>query len=302
MGIAILGAGWVLPDEGAPLRRDRWAGKGVALFRIDRLCALSLCAVDEAFVDAGVVPAPGAMPAGWDAERVAVYLGTAYGCHATDEEFYRGVQAQAQAGGTPLLGASPRLFAHTLPSSPVGMVSIHYGLLGPGLAMVSGAASGLLAVAAALRALRRGRVAQAVVLTAEVGTPFLRQMQGDDDTRDGAAALLLGGSAQGPRGRVLAVASGYQASNPAGAMAEVLRRLPGDAERAAYCDENTAALLHGTPLPCRVMGGTPGAAPSATGAVGALLLLGRLGETGEKQALVLSCDRHGQAAAALWKV
>ncbi len=96
---------------------------------MDRLCALALVAADGALCDAGVPT--------HDSERTAIVLGTAYGCHATNEEYYRGLLRE---------GASPRLFAYTLPSSPVGEISIHHGIRGPATTVASGLHAGLAAL------------------------------------------------------------------------------------------------------------------------------------------------------------
>jgi 3-oxoacyl-[acyl-carrier-protein] synthase II len=89
-----------------PLQPARWADKPAKLSRMDRLCALALVAADGAVIDAGCPKL--------DGERTAVVFGSAYGCHATNEDYYRGLMREGPAG------ASPRLFAYTLPSSPAG--------------------------------------------------------------------------------------------------------------------------------------------------------------------------------------
>src|SRR5262245_28681736 len=96
--VHITGAAWLALRDGAELKPERWAGRAARLARMDRLCALALVAADAALLDAGVDPARAA------GERLAVVVGTAFGCHATNEEYERGRRAE---------GPSPRLFAYT---------------------------------------------------------------------------------------------------------------------------------------------------------------------------------------------
>jgi 3-oxoacyl-[acyl-carrier-protein] synthase II len=143
---------------------------------MDRLCALALVAADAALVDAGRPEL--------DAERTAVVFGTAYGCHVTDEGFYRGFLKEGVAG------ASPRLFAYTLPSSPVGEISIHYDIRGPATTVAPGLHAGLSAVADGIQHLLQGRAERAIVIASEVASPLLSRVLGQP-TRDAAAALIL---------------------------------------------------------------------------------------------------------------
>jgi 3-oxoacyl-[acyl-carrier-protein] synthase II len=206
----------------------RWAGNPAKLQRMDRLCALALVACDGALCDGALAPLDGAA---WDGERTAMVLGTAYGCHATNEDYYRGVLAGGPGG------ASPRLFAYTLPSSPVGEVSIHYGIKGPAAAVTNGLTAGLDAIAAGLRELRQGRADRVLVAAAEVATPLLERLLGTaTPLQDGSAALLFERTAQAaqrgatPRGRVLATATSYAAGARASAVAEAARRALAEAD------------------------------------------------------------------------
>src|SRR5262249_55408336 len=153
-------------------------------------------------------------------------FGSAYGCHATNEDYYRGVVREGA------IGASPRLFAYTLPSSPVGEISIHYGVRGPATALCNGLTSGLDAFAEGLALLESGRAARALVRPAEVATPLLaRILAGDGPSlsaaapRDAAAALLLeragDAAARGasPRGRLLAADAQFRAGARSDAVA-----------------------------------------------------------------------------------
>jgi len=130
------------------------------LRRMDRLCALALGAADAALVDAGV---DGTTLAALSGPRLGVVLGTRFGCHATSCEYYRGLLAEGPRG------ASPRLFAYTLPSSPLGEVAIHVGAQGPAQAVVSGRQAGLEAILRAAELCTSGRADRVVAIVAEVG-------------------------------------------------------------------------------------------------------------------------------------
>ena len=68
-------------------------------------CArLALVACDGALVDAALSPAAPE----WNGERTAIVLGTAYGCHATNEDYYRGLVREGAARRQP---APVRLYA-----------------------------------------------------------------------------------------------------------------------------------------------------------------------------------------------
>jgi 3-oxoacyl-[acyl-carrier-protein] synthase II len=173
--------------------------RSTRLRRMDRLCALALAAADGALVDAAIDEA--ALDA-LGRPRLAVVLGTRFGCHATNEEYYRGLLAEGPRG------ASPRLFAFTLPSSPLGEVAIHVRAQGPAQALASGRQAGIeaLARAASLCAGRRADLVVAVV--AEVGGGALV----GGDCADGAAALVIesaaGARAAGRAARARLLGSG----------------------------------------------------------------------------------------------
>lgn len=164
----------------AELKPARWASKPARLARMDRLCALALCAADAALLDAG---ADAQAIASWDPARSSAVVGTAFGCHATNEEYFRGLLKEG------VRGASPRLFAYTLPSSPVGEISIHYRLRGPADTVASGRHAGLEALEAGMRLCQSGRADRLLVVAAEVGSETLDAL--GLSVRDAAAAILL---------------------------------------------------------------------------------------------------------------
>ena len=183
---------------------ERWAERPARLARMDRLCAIALVACDAALVDAGVSPAD----ASWQPERTGIVLGTAFGCHATNETYYRGYLA----GG--VAGASPRHFAYTLPSSPVGEITIHHEILGPASTTVAGLSAAIDAISEAVRHLDTARADLMIVAAADVGTPLLARM-GPPAAHDSAAALVLGRGDAGPR--VLAAVGRYVEGDPTAA-------------------------------------------------------------------------------------
>ncbi len=186
---------------------SRWAEKPARLARMDRLCALALVACDAALVDAGLSPAD----ATWQPERTGVVLGSAFGSHATNEAYYRGCLSAD--------GASPRLFAYTLPSSPVGEITIHHRILGPSSTTISGGTAGLDALREALRHLASGRADRVLVAAADVATPMLRRL-GYEAAHDHAAAVVLEGhGALDVRG-----GSGFVAGDPNAAMHAVVAK------------------------------------------------------------------------------
>jgi hypothetical protein len=158
------------------LTPDRWFAKPAKLARMDRLCALALVAADGALCDAG-------SPA-LDSERTAIVFGTAYGCHATNEDYYRGFLKEG------LGGASPRLFAYTLPSSPVGEISIHYAVRGPATTAAPGLHAGIAAIAEGVQHLQSGRADRVICVVAEVASELLQRLRGGA-ARDCAAAVIL---------------------------------------------------------------------------------------------------------------
>jgi len=69
---------------------------------------------------------------------VAISLGTPQGSVDVDSEFAR---SMGQPGG-----ASPALFSYTLPSAPVAEIAIRHQVTGPGLCLMAGPQSGLVAL------------------------------------------------------------------------------------------------------------------------------------------------------------
>lgn len=232
--VVLSGASALTAAPGAAITPSRWAGSAARLSRMDRLCALALVACDGALVDGALAPTA----AEWNGARTAIVFGSAYGCHATNEDYYRRV---AREGA---VGASPRLFAYTLPSSPVGEVSIHLGVRGPALTLVNGLTSGIDALAEGVAVVAEGRADRALVCAAEVATPLLARLLDGAATPgcpvallvDAAAALLVerasDAAARGatPRARLLGAASAFASGAPAPALRDAIERALGEAD------------------------------------------------------------------------
>jgi 3-oxoacyl-[acyl-carrier-protein] synthase II len=101
---------------------------------MDRLSQIALFAAVEAVEESGI-------GAEIPTERAGVALGTSHGAHLSNELFWRGARGPG--------GASPALFAYTLPSAAAGEIAIHLGLRGPSLTLVQGRGGGLSALAQA---------------------------------------------------------------------------------------------------------------------------------------------------------
>lgn len=297
--LVILGGAGLVPRADEPLAallpEGAPPGRAGQLGRMDRLCALAALAVERALASRpGLTAAPA-----WQPEHTGVLFGSSYGCHKTDEQYLR-----SALDGQP----SPRLFAYTLPSSPVGEVSILHGLTGPGLAVVSGRTAGLEALAEALLGTA---CAACLVVAAEVADPVLAA----EPVGDAAAALVLvradselaRAHPASPFGRIEAVLCGRSDDGPGAAgrqVADQARRAAAGAGLAAglplVCDPVTARLLGDTGGALGPMEVLPLPAGGAADGLGALLALGAQAGP-HAAALVLCADPAGQAACALWR-
>ena len=149
-------------DSSAPLvaylSEESAASLRAPLLRMDRLCGLAVVVTNR------LLTTQPELRQEVSGDEVAIVVGSAHGCHKTDEEYFRSfLQGQP----------SPRLFAYTLPSSPGGELSILYRLRGPGLTVCMGQTSGLAALAEAERILR---VPELAALQSKVGWQFAPQI------------------------------------------------------------------------------------------------------------------------------
>lgn len=307
---AVLGAAAIFPAADEPLAallpKDAPSGRAGQLQRADRLCGLAVCAVERA-----LAAAPLAADPAWQPEKTGVLLGSSHGCHKTDELYLKSV-----IDGQP----SPRLFAYTLPSSPVGEISILHGLLGPGLAVVSGRSAGLEALAEAQAQLDRGPMTASLVVAVEVAGPAWPA----EPLHDAAVALIVApagsplAQAAPAIGHVVSTSSAFSDGDPVAAARRAVTEARGPLEpphaRTApiLCDPETARILGGALGEVAIaqapscgavhglwsllaLGGVP-----AAGALGVpiALPLGALPDAA--RTLVLCVEPSGQAACALF--
>jgi hypothetical protein len=293
--------GWsrLVVDPGAPIAPATWVGPPARLARMDRLCGLALVAADGALGTAALSPADAAL---WDPDRTAIVVGTAYGCHATNEEYYRGVVTGGPAN------ASPRAFAYTLPSSPAGEISIHHGVRGPSETMATGLTSGLEALALGASLVGGGRATRAIVVAVDVATPLLAKLLRSSvpSLADAAAGFVLeradDAATRGatPRARIFATASRGGPSSRAltGAVESALADadLDGSAVRTIVATPSDAFAVR----PLASSAGTRSAPVAALAAAAPAALAEWLAlddEARETPALVVAGDPDGGATA-----
>ncbi|WP_410960587.1 beta-ketoacyl synthase N-terminal-like domain-containing protein, partial [Salmonella sp. SAL4357] len=77
------------------------------------------------------------------------------------------------------------------PSSPVGEISIHYGVLGPATTLAPGPTASLAALAEGVAQLTCGRADRALVVASDVASPLLQGLTRAPALEDAGAALVL---------------------------------------------------------------------------------------------------------------
>jgi len=149
------------------------------LARTDRLCRLSLAAVEVAR-GTGEAPKP----------PVAVVHESGLATIGTNDGFFQKLLRRGPRG------VDPKRFPYTSPNAVAGEIAIAHGFGGPNLAMLAGMTGGLGALATAVGLLRHGRAASAVVVGADVisvaSVAWLAATgQGIGSAGEGAIALVL---------------------------------------------------------------------------------------------------------------
>lgn len=118
--------------------------------RLSRAEKFAVAACKEAWLDAGLSPA--------DAAHAGLYFGGSTAAMAEGEGFFRGITGRrTDAGGKKSRPRVAEVAAHPL-DAPAGAAARFLGIRGPVDSCSSACASGALAMAAALDALRSGRV------------------------------------------------------------------------------------------------------------------------------------------------
>jgi len=121
-------------------------------------------------------------------DDVGVIVGTALGCAEANDAYHRGLLTRG------VEGASPLLFAQTIPSAPAGEVAIAFGLRGHSATVMAGRCAGVAAVAEAARAIRLGRMSAGVVIAGDTfgdDRAALRAARGEPPPGEATMALLV---------------------------------------------------------------------------------------------------------------
>jgi 3-oxoacyl-[acyl-carrier-protein] synthase II len=113
--------------------------------RLDEYSKLGLAAIALALKDAG-------LDAWTEARSIGIIASTVYGCLQTDIAYYDTVMPESGAG------ASPALFAYTLPSSFLGEAAIRFGLTGSSFVINEPHPSGLSGIQTALHHIAAGEI------------------------------------------------------------------------------------------------------------------------------------------------
>lgn len=121
-----------------------------------------------------------------------ISLGIPWGSLSTDLAFRDSIEQ-----GYP----SPALFSSTLPSSALTEVAIFFGLKGPNRTLADEDGAGLMALALAIKTLRRGRADAMLALFVRAADPAARRREGLPDlaTVPNASCAFLLGRADGSR-------------------------------------------------------------------------------------------------------
>jgi 3-oxoacyl-[acyl-carrier-protein] synthase II len=164
--------------------RSLWPGAPDRIGRMDRPAAHGLLVAARALAMAGAPPR----------EDTAIIVGTALGCAEVNERYHRGLVTRGADG------ASPLLFAQTIPSTPAGEIAIALGLRGHTTTVMAGRASGVAALVEARRALALGRCERALVVVGDtVGGDRvrLRHDRGEAPCAEASVALVLARAGEG---------------------------------------------------------------------------------------------------------
>jgi 3-oxoacyl-[acyl-carrier-protein] synthase II len=291
--------------------------------RTDRFTHLGVAASVQAATEAGLFEGEDGAPAGVDAERLGVIVGTGVGGLTT-------LQSECEAflaGGD--RAVSPNFVPMMMPNAAAGVVAMRLGAHGPGFSVSSACATGAHAIGEGLRLIQRGEADVVVAGGTEAALTSLclaafRRMgalsragvsRPFDARRDGfvmgegAAVLILerGEHARARGATVFGRIAGYGASNDAFHITQPDEqgRGAGQAMRAALRDAGAATgdvdyiNCHGTSTPYNdriettaIHGVWDGTAPPASSTKSALGHL--LGAAGALEALVcLEAVRRG---------
>lgn len=157
---------------------ERWCSPPRRPGRMDRASLHALWAAHEAL---RAVSPP-------ERASLALVLGTALGCAEVNELYHRGLVVDGADH------ASPALFAQTIPSGPLGEVSIATGARGPAMTVMAGRCSAAAALASARRTLLTGRADRVLVIASDaIGEDRepVRAARGEAPGAEATVAMLL---------------------------------------------------------------------------------------------------------------
>jgi hypothetical protein len=120
----------------------------------------------------------------FDADEVAICVGSAAGCSLADAEFAEGLEQRGEAFG------SPSTFVYTLPTTVLGEIAIALGVHGEITAVSTGISSGVGALAMAAAAVSSGRWPACLCGGMEMATVGARRVFASGG-RDSMALFLL---------------------------------------------------------------------------------------------------------------
>jgi 3-oxoacyl-[acyl-carrier-protein] synthase II len=161
MSARIVGAALMVGEPVLAVPRTAFSGAlGEAMARAerrDRASALALCVVERLLASVALTEG--------ERDRCALVHGTALGCAVTNDAYHRKLVTNGPSKS--LAG----LFGYTVPSAPIGEVSIAFGFRDHQSVLMAGRCSGIAALAEARRILALGRAPRVLVLAGDILGP-----------------------------------------------------------------------------------------------------------------------------------
>lgn len=196
MNVNVIGGGWVtasnwgrMTDGAKPIMaagdplippvEEIYSNPPVRYRRFDSYCQIGCAAIALALKDAGLDRVERTRPIG-------IIASTRYGCFETDLAFY--ATAREEEG----IGASPSLFAFTLPGIAISEAAIHFRLTGPTFTVGDPIGQrGYNALCIAVDLLSSGACRTVLAGWLDAGHRLLKQKAVDDDGVRGALFIAL---------------------------------------------------------------------------------------------------------------
>lgn len=156
--------------------RALWPAAPDRIGRMDRASAHALVVAQRALSRAGFERV--------EIDAMAVVVGTALGCAEVNERYDRALVERGSEG------ASPILFAQTIPSAPAGEIAIAFGLRAHAATVMAGRASAVAALVEARRAIALGRAERALVIAGDTLGPDRARLREARALRPAAEAVV----------------------------------------------------------------------------------------------------------------